>query len=307
MSEIDRVIEQYKRELLGEAELARGDVQEIEDHLRTLTAELCERGMPPADAVRTACESLGDPRAVAREHAKVSSCFGARLSWARTISAASLLLSQVLSNYIVMWINWHKIPDPFAPLAATALGTLMVAALLARLTWARPIVLGATGFMTLFTIEAGMGAVDPDASMLWLVALVGTVVFVMPWRRNELYRAGYALTLEAFAFSAMAIAAGGYIDTVALVGFFPLVIAIAGTILRARWAAFASAFGAAILLVSVTEVIRYYAGFHELALLGEWLPFASLLLAGAIAASVAAVTSWRAARSNTGTLQYVLR
>ncbi|HEY5948519.1 MAG TPA: permease prefix domain 1-containing protein [Kofleriaceae bacterium] len=329
MTQVDDVIERYKAELLDEAELARDDLQEIEAHLRALTEELLERGTPAVEAVHTACERLGDPRAVAREHAKVHSPFGARLSWGRTISASALLLALLLRNYAFFQTKWDKIPAPFSPLAMTILATVMVAALLARLTWARPVVLGGMGFMTTYAIVAG--TVPVNTGTVWLVALIGTVVFVMPWRRHELRRTGYTLVLLAFACSATGLAAGMLgLDSdalayarehgiqpnivmpirmvpAALIGFVPLVVAIGGTILRARWAAVASAFGAAMLLVSLIEVVRYYIGFHELEDTAEWLPLASMLTAGSIAASVAALTSWKSARSNTGTLQYVLR
>ena len=85
------VIATYKRELVAEAELARGDLDEIEDHLRVLATELRDRGMPRIEATIEACRRLGDPRAVAREHARVRSPFGARLSKLRAYSAVALI------------------------------------------------------------------------------------------------------------------------------------------------------------------------------------------------------------------------
>lgn len=323
MSEVEDFIEQYKRELLAEAELARDDLREIEDHLRTLTAELRESGMSSGDAVRLACERLGDPRTVAHEHARVSAPFGARLSWPRTISAAALLFVFVARSYVFMWASWDRIPVQLLFSATLILCTVLIVALLARLTWARAVVVGAVGFTVIFGLAAGMA---PGTSMLLLLPLAGAVVFVMPWGRTELRRAGYVIALQAFAFAAMAFAAGTLgadIETLgqhpelpspgihmapaSMIGLFPALIAIVGSITRARWAALASAFGASMLFVSVIEVVRYHVGFHQIEYTGDWLPFASMVFVGALASTIAAVASWRSARSTASTLRYVLR
>jgi hypothetical protein len=323
VSEVEDFIEQYKRELVAEAELARDDLREIEDHLRTLTAELRESGLSSGDAERLACERLGNPRAVAHEHARVSTPFGARLSWARTISAAALLLVFVVRSYVFMWTSWDRIPIQFLFSGTSILCTVLVVALLARLTWARAVVVGAVGFTVILGLVTEMA---PGTSMLLLIPLAGAVLFVMPWRRNELRGAGYVIALQAFAFGAMAFAAGTLgadIETLgqhpelpssgihmapaSLIGLFPALVAIVGSITRARWAALASAFGAAMLSVSVIEVVRYHVGFHQIEYTGDWLPFASMVFAGALASAIAAVASWRSARSTAGTLRYVLR
>lgn len=312
MTQVDDVIEQYKSELLAEAELARDDLQEIEDHLRTLTEELCERGMPALEAVKAACGRLGEPRAVAREHARVRSPFGARLSRVRSVSAAALLLTLAIASY------YYVIPRETmfsVPGLRTILHTMMVIALLARLTWARPIVLGGTAFFTFCAIQHQY--VDFGDGLPWLVPLVGTLLFVMPWRRGELRAAGYALALQALAFGVATVAAGRFfapgdrppyhMAPAALIALTALVIAVSGTVLRARWAALASGIAAITLVVSAVECAPFFFMISVHFAMVEWLPFVGMLAAGAIAAGIAGVASWRSARTTMGTLQYVLR
>jgi hypothetical protein len=312
MTQVDDVISHYTSEVQREAELARDDLQEIEDHLRTLTDELRNGGMPALEAVRAACGRLGDPREVAREHARVRSPFGARLSSARSISAALLMLPLLIHGYL------HTIPirGVFStPGIVPILGTVMIIALLARLTWARPLVLGGVGFFALGAIQqqyVGFGD-----GLVWVIPLVGTTMFVMPWRRNELYRAGYALALQSLAFGAATVAAGMMIATsstsayrmapAALIGVIALVIAASGTVLRARWAAVASAVAAVALIVSAIQCAPFFFTISLHFAMIEWLPIAGMLAAAAVAAAVAAFASWRSARTTVGTLQYVLR
>ncbi|HTL35880.1 MAG TPA: hypothetical protein VL326_22275 [Kofleriaceae bacterium] len=312
MTQVDDVIEHYKSELLAEAELARDDLKEIEDHLRTLTEELCERGMPALEAVKSACGRLGEPRAVAREHARVRSPFGARLSRVRSISAAVLLLTLVIGGY------YYVIPREgmwSVPGLRTILHTVMIIALLARLTWARPIVLGGVAFFTLCAIQAQY--VDFGHGLVWLVPLVGATLFVMPWRRGELRRAGVALALQALAFGAASVVAGRFfapgdgppyhMAPAGLVAVFALVIAVSGTVLRARWAALASTVAAIALVVSAIECAPFFFMISVHFAMLEWLPMAGMLAVCAIAAGIAAYASWTSARSNVGTLQHVLR
>jgi hypothetical protein len=311
MTQVDDVIAHYTSEVQAEAELARDDLQEIEDHLRTLADELRSSGMPALEAARAACGRLGDPRAVAREHARVRSPFGARLSRARSISAALLMLPLLINGYL------HTVPIRgvlSAPGIVPILGTMMFIALIARLTWARPLVLGGVGFFALAAIQQQY--VDFGDRLLWLVPLVGTTMFVMPWRRNELHRAGYALVLQSLAFGAATIAAGMmfaptstsayHMAPAALVGVIALVLAAFGTVLRARWAALASAAGATALVVSAIQCAPFFFMISLHFAMVEWLPIAGMLAAAAAAAAVAAFASWRSARTLVGTLQYVL-
>src|SRR5450432_659801 len=132
MSEDDQVISQYRNELVAEAEFARGDLDEIEDHLRVLAHELRDTGMPRAQAIDEACRRLGDPRSVAREHARVRSPFGAKLSRARAWSAAALIV-----GLVVLTRYQHGDPGPALGIQLK-LAIVIALVLAARLSWARP-------------------------------------------------------------------------------------------------------------------------------------------------------------------------
>ena len=108
--EVEQAIEHYRARLAAEAELARGDLAEIEDHLRTLIDALREDGLPAGEAIVEAARRLGDPRQLAREHARVRTPFGAKLSRARAWSACALLLP-----YLVL----HAVLHAFARAACT--------------------------------------------------------------------------------------------------------------------------------------------------------------------------------------------
>jgi hypothetical protein len=69
-----------------------------------------------------------------------------------------------------------------------------------------------------------------------------------------------------------------------------------------------SAFTGVILLISTIQVAHYFIiDVHEFEYAREWLPQCSMLLASAVGALIAAFIAWRSARSNAGTLRYVLR
>jgi hypothetical protein len=86
-----------------------------------------------------------------------------------------------------------------------------------------------------------------------------------------------------------------------------LVIAVSGTVLRARWAALASTVAAIALVVSAIECAPFFFMISVHFAMLEWLPMAGMLAVCAIAAGIAAYASWTSARSNVGTLQHVLR
>lgn len=76
---IDEAVGRYRELLAGEVDIGRAALDEIEDHMRSLVADLRATGMPTANAITEAAERLGDPREVAREHARVRTSFGAKL------------------------------------------------------------------------------------------------------------------------------------------------------------------------------------------------------------------------------------
>jgi hypothetical protein len=301
------LIAKYKLDLTSEAELARGDLDEIEDHLRALAGELRNGGMPDLEATIEACRRLGDPRAVAREHARVRSPFGARLSKLRTYSALALI-APIMIQAAHGVANGSGLYSRFG--MELALATVLSIALAARLTWARPIVLAG---MLCFSLEILIGVNAGVANPLWLVPYVGTALFVMPWRRTELTAGGLALALGVWSYTAAAFAMNFAITTHgrsdwrpvsygALVALFTAVIATTGGVLRARWGALAGLVSAVALAIGVGEfaTLTFYYPLHyqitSIALLGT----------GSVAAAISAILSWRDARSAFVTLRYVL-
>jgi hypothetical protein len=304
----DTLISRYTNELQREAELARGDLDEIEDHLRTLSGELRELGMPRAEAVAEACRRLGEPRAVAREHARVRSPFGARLSRVRAFSAAALMAAIVIRGALVVFptsgvMSLYGLQLVF--------GMIMTLAIAARLTWARPVVLGGVAF---FTVQMTYSVLTmPGLHPAWLLAYLGTLWFVMPWRRVELTASGLALALQVWAFAAAAFALDfqistpdgiRYISAGGQIAFFAATLATCGGVLRARWSAVASAIAAITLGYAFVECspLRFDFGFPRVA----YAVILGLIGSGALAAAAGAWLSWRGARSALGTFAHVL-
>jgi hypothetical protein len=299
---IDSEIARYRARMTAEAELAAGDLDEIEDHLRRLTVALREAGMPAATAVTEAARRLGEPAALAREHARVRSPFGARLSRARAWSALVPLailfawdVSRHLDQGIPLWSPALLLP--FVSLAAFA----------ARLSWARAVVLGALTFNSIslvsWLVVIGAGATPEHVAMLGLT--VSATVFVVPWRRSEIAPPGIALALLVWtflgvsAFGALSSLASRDLEPLVLVAWFGAVVASCGIVLRARW----SAVVAAVASISLAGGMAVLAGS-----LSPELPIViAQVLAGAVAAAAAAVIAWRTARSGFGTFAAVLR
>ncbi|HEY0252757.1 MAG TPA: hypothetical protein VGC41_14580, partial [Kofleriaceae bacterium] len=244
----------------------------------------------------------GEPAELAREHARVRSPFGARLSRVRAYSAAALLVPLLYEGY-------RFFQTPFSPIGMQlVLGVVMFVALIARLTWARAITFGGIAFFTLQVAHAQL--VMPQPQPMWIVPYLGVFLFVMPWRRREIASAGWALALNAWTFAAASFAlmfqvstpsGYTYASSGAIVAFVATAIAATGTVLRARWASLAAAI----------EMAGMGASFVELAPLhmfwGYSVVVAGALASGFIAALIAAGVSWKTARSVVGTWQHVFR
>lgn len=299
--EIDEAVAAYRTEVLAEAELARTDLAELEDHLRALIDELRTAGMPAAQAIAEAARRLGDPRAVAREHARVRTAFGARLSRVRAWSVVALMVPMLADGFArfgrLMLSNQLEI----------AFGVVVTLAIALRLTWARTILLGGIAFWTGWYVFSLVSV--PGVSPVWLAAYGGLLAFLVPWRRGELSSAGTALALQVFAFSAATFALGFYVSSplgvehlapAAQVAFVAAVIATAGGVLRARWSALASVVSAVTLVVTLDEIWRLQFP------LGDSLMHTATLAAiatGALTAALGAVLAWRSAASPLGTLR----
>jgi hypothetical protein len=300
----EELIARYKLELSSEAQLARGDLDEIEDHLRMLASELRDAGMPRVEATVEACRRLGDPRAVAREHARVRSPFGARLSNLRTASAFALIAPIWIESAIRIFPNAGVLSHIGIQLV---LGAIITVALGLRLHWARPIVIGG---IACFAIQVAVNYFMFHGNAVWMVLYAGIVALVVPWRRHELTASGWALALNVWAFAAAAYALefgfnGRFVATSAQFALVASIVATAGIVLRARWAAAMAAISAILLVSSMLQLMPMDVHFPfptltQVTILG-------VVMSGAIASAVGAMLSRREARSTFGTLRYVLR
>jgi hypothetical protein len=305
---VDSEIARYRAQLVAEAELAGGDLDEIEDHLRSLTQDLRERGMPAAAAVSEAARRLGEPRALAHEHARVRSPFGARLSRARAWSAAVPLA--IMFGWVVAlrlerdMVVWQ--PD----LLLT--GVLLVA-LLARLTWARPVLLGGLASNLVSCVLVAFSPFEPAIDIVpWIMLTVAASVFLAPWRRGELTRPALALTLLVWTFfGASAALSHQYaaddgswiaIAPIAYVALAGAILASCGIVVRARWSA-PAALASALALAAATIQLWELTWPHRFV----WAMTVGQLVLGIAAALGAALIAWRTARSRYGTLGAVLR
>ncbi len=308
--DIDEAVAAYTRELVDEAEIAKGDLDEIEDHLRALTCDLRERGMPATVAVTEAARRLGDPRVVAREHARVHPAFGAKLSRFRAYSAALLLVPMLAYMAIVIVPRAGLASQPGVQLV---LGAFLAVGLVMRLSWARPILFGGLAFCV---VESAVTTyMFPNVQNLpWLVGQLGILAFVMPWRRRELTAAGWALALQVWGYVVATFCLmfvytdsdGSYlmIAPIGMVAAGFAVLATCGTVLRARWSSFASVLSAVTLAVTLSELWGLRVGFGESFF---YLYIVGSVASGMLAATASAILSWRTARSTLGTFQYVLR
>ena len=298
----------YRAQLRAQAELADGDLDEIEDHLRTLTHELRARGMPAATAVTEAARRLGQPRDLAREHSRVRSAFGSRLSPARTWSVVVLLVPMLVYAAITT-IPYVGIVSRFT--FEYVAGIILAGALVLRMGWARPILLGGIAFFVIPTLHGLMLA--PDASPLFLIAHLGLIGFLMPWRRNELTRSGLALVLYVWSYGAASYAllfrvtiedgSPMYVAPMALVACGAAALATVGAVLRARWSSAAGIVATGTLVLTVTRIAPLDFRFeHPMAL---QLMLDGGIVTGAVAALAGSVLAWRTARSRFGSLRAI--
>jgi hypothetical protein len=300
----EAAIAAYRAELVAEAELAHADVAELEDHLRVVIDELRASGLPAAQAVTEAARRLGEPRAVAREHARVRTPFGARLSRLRAYSVVALMLPLLLTRFSCI--------RELGPSRTTELcfDAVLALAMTARLTWARPILLGAMAIWA--TVYVGDLNVYPGIPAAWLVVHAGLLAFLVPWRRGEITAAGAALALNAFAFGTTTLAlrwgvrsgtTWHLVAPTAAIAFFTSSLATAAGLLRARWSSIVSAMSAVTLAMAASN----FAQLHVRG--GGRTPMATTTLAivatGAVATAVAAVLAWKSAGSRLGTLRHL--
>lgn len=307
-NEFEDAIAKYRAELRAGAELADGDLDEIEDHLRSLTDELRARGMPAAEAVTEAARRLGEPRAIAREHSRVRSAFGARLSTARTWSVVALLVPMALYSIAVRY--------PFLGLwnrynLEVAVELFLVAALVLRMGWARPVLLGAAASSLVLTL--GLQTFVVDGEPLWIVWNVGLFAFLVPWRRGEITASGFALIGFVWAYTAASFALSFQVTTpdgihgmfvsTAAIACIACAVASIGAILRARWSSVAGVIAAGALAVTTYQLIGLSVKLTGASAFEVMI--VSLLGSGTAAAAIGGILGWRTARSTLGSLHAI--
>lgn len=296
---IETAIADYREQLAREADVGRATLDELEDHMRLLVDELRESGMPVALAVTEAAKRLGDPRELAREHARVRTPFGAKLPQWRALAVIALVLPQVI--YGLTRESWIGIGEG-------ALGIVLCGALVWRSAWARAAMFGIMAWSNVWTIVTL--SIAGAAPHLWMIgAQLAALALLAPWRRADLTAPGWALALLYPAYCAGAwmllwqVTGNGHTLPLpdARLALGGIVLAGAGIVLRARWAAVAAS-GAAIVLMFwlrlVAEITYRVENAAEIRAL-------TLVTAGfGVAAAIAvAAIAWFTSRSKLGSLR----
>jgi hypothetical protein len=311
---VERAIAGYRAELAANAAIGADEADELEDHLRTLIAELRGAGANTQAAIAAARARLGAPAAIATECARVRTAFGTRLDRGRTYAAGAILA--VLATWAIVMVLPHiGVLSRFG--AESGFALILIAGLFARRTWPRAVLFGFSAMSAVtFTLFNAMWPGDVGMQLA-VVSFVALAMLLAPWRKGELARAGWALALwtmtYAGSWAAFAIVmlragqdthqvappatlAGFLVDRVlpasVLIGVF---VAGVGTGLRARWGAivgFGTAAAMAMLAVRVAVVDEGQA-WQRVAGIG-------LAIASTAAAIAAPLLAWRDSRPGKG-------
>lgn len=187
---------------------------------------------------------------------------------------------------------------------------ILAIALASRRTWARAVVLG----MVASLVTQLMVDMVPLDDQFFMVAELGVLAFVIPWRRNELPSAAITLALQSYAaFAAWKMShpiVVGWDDVLRLapvcerIAVVGAVAACVGTVLRTRWSAIASAVSALALFTAMGDLLVSvdWDTIGPAMRLKLQVAMFGGLGAGAIAAAIAAVLGGRTTRSLVGTL-----
>ena len=282
MSDDDDVVRAYRAELVAAGDLDPKDLDELEDHLRLLIEEMRAAGVP--DPIGAARHQLGEPTQVAREHARVRPGFATRLGGARLWSAVVMVAVITALNGLATY-KTHS----FEFGALFAFRVVLLAALIAGRTWARPLLLGTFACSTLLSLSSWIVL---DHGTMYLPFNIGALVFLAPWRRRELSVAGVALALQGWLFWSATFAVlaatqhSRWIEhpsvSAASLALCACVAAICGGVLRARWSVIATAIAAIALVATRTDDVIL-----------SWMR-ASGIVSAIASAALAAGLLWRA-------------
>ena len=302
--EIDAAVIAYRERLREAGTLRDASLDEIEDHLRELIAELRET-LPLAQAVREAAERMGEPADIAREHARVETSFGAPLPpWRAWIAAA-------LTAVPLAYITHAELMNPGDPMMLLKLVPLVIiiGALAARSTAARALLLAQVSCWTLNLIYNALSVPGAGAYRAWYPFAALAFVLIAPWKRREMTVAGWGLFLAFVGFERLSrqyVSAGYILDRtrtygghdfalthgLLVGGLVAALIAIVMMVLRSRWAAVPALFAGAITLLSFRVQLSSVVHVAQSSMPIVWWFMVHLML-GAFASMAAAYIAWR--------------
>ncbi|HEY4175424.1 MAG TPA: permease prefix domain 1-containing protein [Kofleriaceae bacterium] len=322
--EVETAVAAYRDRLRDAGDVSASSLDEIEDHMREIIAELRDSGMPLALAIREAAERMGDPTAIAREHGRVETSFGARLpAWRAWIAAAVIMVAVAALLRTELQLGGDAMSFvKFLPLV------ICVAGLAKRATWARMLLLAQLVWW--FTNGAVMYALGAQmlVSLPWLPCAAVAMALLLPWGRREITLPGTALSFAYLGFEVMSrefmevdrliamphqVAAGWFspgesqptlitvihhapliTHGVLVAGLVASIVGIVAVVVRSRWAAVPLAFASATTAL-VFECYLRMGGWHfySPAIFGVWQN--GRIIASATATFVAAVIAWRTA------------
>lgn len=304
-NQIEAAVAAYRTQLAAAADLGRADAAEIEEHLRLLIGELLEHGVPAAVAIEEAAHRLGEPAAIGLEHARVRTGFGTKLPAWRARMAAVAILAQI----VMMFMTWPRSRELLGG-GELALATLLAGALALRSSWARGVLLGACAYQVVWSVVCPW-----PVSLEMIVLSVIAAALLAPWKRGELRWPGAALALlyPAYVGSTWALALSitdrsGHVvlPSGAYLGVACVLVAGAGIVLRAKWAAIPALGAAFAQLAAVTFAWSIHGSHH--APIDEWARLSMLMILGlgATCAIAVAAIAWRSGRASVGSLRDVL-
>jgi hypothetical protein len=146
---IEEAIASYRAELAADRSLGDDTLDELTEHLRTAVDDRIAAGDDEATAIDAARHRFGEPRALARECARVRSSAGPRTSYARAWGAAAL---SVLWTWLATR-NGLSLTPTFV-----VCGTVLVGGLVARMPLATAFVFG---------LVVAMIAGDLSSMLVW--------------------------------------------------------------------------------------------------------------------------------------------
>jgi hypothetical protein len=305
-AEVEHAVGAYRAELEAGADYSAADLDELEDHLRALieVERLC--GRTTAEAVEAARARLGAPAELAREHARVRSPFGARIGRARAWSAAALLIP-------FLFVAIADIAQKGTLLSPTTvevvLGCALLAALVARLSWARMFIAGSLASSLVWMLGWSV-AYGAQWFPLRIVCHAGALAFLLPWSRREVTPAGAALGLLGPAY-------GGATSLVAVqltsqngdaiapwLGLLAVALVLLtglGALLRSRWTVGAALAATSVLILGFIRVWPLSPRFADPA------SFRALILGSIALGAASCIASASIARRNARTFAGTLR